>query len=216
MAENKRSFVLYCDIHAMVKKLTDQQAGKLFKIILGYVNDEDPVVDNLVLDVAFEPIKQQLKRDLKKYVSICDRNKNNGKKGGRPTKEPKKPTGLLGNPKKPKKADNDNDNDSDISNNDKSLLPNWRSDFKIYSEECRIAYAAFMQDSETIALQERLNPGIDVRLSIEKGFVNYWSKEAGWKKKKSTKTNKIDWPATIINSIQMNKVYLPKSKMAIL
>ena len=113
MAENKTSFLLYRDIIHTVKHLSDQKAGKLFKHILEYVNDLDPELDSLELRLAFEPIKQSLKRDLRKYENICSRNKENGKKGGRPSKEtkPKKPNGLIGNPTKPKKADSDSDSD---------------------------------------------------------------------------------------------------------
>lgn len=115
MAENKKSFLLYVDLIHTVNQLPDDKAGQLFKHILSYVNDENPITDDLITKISFEPIKQQLKRDLKKYESICDRNSNNGKLGGRPKnpKKPKKPTGLFGNPKKPKKADNDTDNDTD-------------------------------------------------------------------------------------------------------
>lgn len=67
MAQNKKSFLLYADLINTVEKLTDQKAGKLFKTILQYVNDRNPVVEDLLLQVAFEPIKQQLKRDLKDW-----------------------------------------------------------------------------------------------------------------------------------------------------
>ena len=113
MAENKASFLLYRDIIHTVNHLSDQKAGKLFKYILEYVNDQDPVLDSLELRLAFEPIKQSLKRDLRKYENICLRNQENGKKGGRPSKgeKPKKPSGLIENPIKPKKADSDSDSD---------------------------------------------------------------------------------------------------------
>jgi hypothetical protein len=117
MAENKKSFLLYCDLIHVVKKLSDEQAGKLLKHILSYVNDENPEMSDILLDLVFEPIKQNLKRDLQKWENICERNRVNGEKGGRPKKEPKKPSGLNGNPKnpsEPKKADNDNDIDNDI------------------------------------------------------------------------------------------------------
>lgn len=119
MAENKKSFLLYCDIIHTVKKLSNEQSGVLFKHILSYVNDEKPVTDDIVIELVFEPIKQSLLRDLEKYENICNRNKLNGIKGGRPLK-PKKPIGLIGNPKnpknpsKPKKADSDIDSDSVI------------------------------------------------------------------------------------------------------
>ena len=74
MAENKNSFVLYCDLVHVVRKLVQQDrenktnyAGELFLHILEYVNDNDPIPINFIVDMAFEPIKQQLKRDLKKY-----------------------------------------------------------------------------------------------------------------------------------------------------
>ncbi len=113
MAENKKSFVLYCDLIHTVSKLPNDKAGELFKHVLEYVNDNNPTTNDLLIQVSFEPIKQQLKRDLVKYESIKERNQINGSKGGRP-KKPKKPTGLSGNPKKPKKPDSVNDSDSDI------------------------------------------------------------------------------------------------------
>lgn len=106
MAEGKESFLLYRNIQSMVKKLSDVKAGKLFKIILAYVNDENPTINDEIIDIAFEPIKQSLKKDLRKYESVIERNRSNGKLGGRPKKEePIKPTGLIENPLEPKKAD---------------------------------------------------------------------------------------------------------------
>ena len=67
MADNKKSFVLYCDLIKTVSKLPNEKAGELFKHLLEYVNDLDPKTDDLLLDIAFEPIKQQLKRDLEKW-----------------------------------------------------------------------------------------------------------------------------------------------------
>lgn len=74
MAENKKSFLLYADQIHVVKKLVEQDrlsgtnnAGELFLHLLGYVNDQNPVPVNFIVDMAFEPIKQQLKRDLDKW-----------------------------------------------------------------------------------------------------------------------------------------------------
>jgi len=113
MAENKNSFVLYCDLVHVVRKLVQQDrenktnyAGELFLHILEYVNDNDPIPINFIVDMAFEPIKQQLKRDLKKYEIRADRARENGKKGGRPKtetkpKETKKTQSVISEPKKP-------------------------------------------------------------------------------------------------------------------
>jgi len=115
MAENKKSFVFYCEWQESFEALTDEEAGLLIKHILGYVNDENPVLDDKYVNLAFIPIKQTLKRDLKKYENYIEKQKANGKKGGRPkAKETQKTQAFT---EKPKKADNVNVNVIDIINN---------------------------------------------------------------------------------------------------
>jgi len=80
MAKDKKGFILYCDIIHTVEKLTDEQAGKLLKHILRYVNDQDPTAEDVLTEIAFEPIKQSLKRDLIKYEGIRTKNKENALK----------------------------------------------------------------------------------------------------------------------------------------
>ena len=67
MAKDKKSFILYVDQKDLFNKLPDEIAGKLIKHIYSYVNDENPKSDDLIVEIAFEPIKQQLKRDLKLF-----------------------------------------------------------------------------------------------------------------------------------------------------
>ena len=106
MAVGKKSFLLYADIISTVEQLPNEKAGELFKMILEYVNDKNPIAEDLLIKIAFEPIKQQLKRDLNKYNGLVERARKNGLKGGRPKKEinqeePKKPSGLIENQEKP-------------------------------------------------------------------------------------------------------------------
>ena len=83
MAENKKSFVLYCDLIHTIDKLPDEVAGKLFKLILEYVNDKNPQVEDVLLSVAFEPIKRQLKRDLKDWERQKQKRSEAGRIGGK-------------------------------------------------------------------------------------------------------------------------------------
>jgi hypothetical protein len=78
--KNKKSFILYADYKNTVNILNDEIAGKLFKHILSYVNDEDPQTEDIVLKIAFEPIKQQLKRDLDRWKDIKVKRSDAGKK----------------------------------------------------------------------------------------------------------------------------------------
>lgn len=105
MAENKNSIIFYRDWKEIFESLSDKDCAELIRHIFKYVNDENPKTENKIVSAVFIPIKNTLKRDLKKWENIRERNKVNGSKGGRPNnpKKPKKPNGLLGNPKKPKK-----------------------------------------------------------------------------------------------------------------
>ncbi len=61
----------------MVSKLPNDKAGELFKHILEYVNDQNPNTNDIIIQIAFEPIKQSLKRDLKRYEAMCLKNREN-------------------------------------------------------------------------------------------------------------------------------------------
>lgn len=87
MAENKKSFLLYCDTIHTVNELTDAEAGKLFKHVLAYVNDLNPQTDDKLIKIAFEPIKQSLKRDLQKYESIREQKREAGRKSAEARKQ---------------------------------------------------------------------------------------------------------------------------------
>jgi hypothetical protein len=89
----------------------------------------------------------------------------------------------------------------------------WRNDFEKYKSDLRSAYTDILNDLDFIAEQERYHPGLDIFLSIEKCCVQYWSMEAGWKKKKASKSNKIDWKATFRNAlnIKSNQVWQQKN-----
>lgn len=108
MAENKKSFLLYCDLIHTIKKMPNDKAGELLKHILSYVNDENPISDDLIINLTFEPIKQQLKRDLVKYEGIRQRNKENIDKRW----NTKNTTGKTGIPNDTKNTDSDTDNDN--------------------------------------------------------------------------------------------------------
>ena len=120
MAKDKKSFLLYADQKSVFEQLPDEIAGRLIKHIFSYVNDENPQTEELIIKIAFEPIRLQLKRDLQKYEGIRERNSVNARKRW-------DATASNGIPKDTKNADNDNDTDNvtdnDIINKrDKSLL----------------------------------------------------------------------------------------------
>jgi len=136
MAKDKKSFILYCDQQGLFNKLPDEIAGRLIKHIFAYVNDDNPIATDLLLEIAFEPIKLQLKRDLRKYDEYIDKQRVNGAKGGRPTKpnETQKTQPFFD---KPKKADNVNENENENENdtNKKGFVKPTIEQLKEYMRE---------------------------------------------------------------------------------
>ena len=89
----------------------------------------------------------------------------------------------------------------------------WRDDFDIYLNELLTEYNLLINDNEWIAKNEKLNPGLDILLTLEKACTNFWGLEDGWKNKKGKRIKIIDWKKTLTNSLsqQMNKVYKQKT-----
>jgi len=79
MATDKKGFILYADQKELFEQLSDEKAGQLMKFIFAYVNDENPVTDDLLVNLAFTPIKQQFKRDLKKWENTREGRSKAGK-----------------------------------------------------------------------------------------------------------------------------------------
>jgi hypothetical protein len=154
--ENKTSFYLHNDMLNVLDKLTDEQAGKLFKAIKNYQHGIEDELD-LLLEITFMPFKNQFDRDMVKYQGVVERNKENGKKGGRPKKtqdnpketqkNPKNPSGFLNNPEKPKETLKDKDKESDKENDSVNDIDD---DTLINSVSTIIGTHAFRSDVNTI------------------------------------------------------------------
>ena len=60
----KKSFVIYHDSLSILEKLTDEQAGQLFKRIAKYQYDKiDERTENVLIDIALAPFISCFKRD---------------------------------------------------------------------------------------------------------------------------------------------------------
>lgn len=83
----------------------------------------------------------------------------------------------------------------------------WRTDFETYKKELWSWFDAVTRDKVWILEQEKFNPNLDILLTIEKSIKNFWITEAGWKNKKSRKSEKLDWKQTFAKTMDINKVY---------
>ena len=110
MASKKDSVIFYqAQVKICKEFLTNEQFGRLMGALFALDDGEDPEVDDdIAMAFAFMSLQQRL--DKEKYEEKCRKNRENGRKGGRPPK-PKKANGYFENPN-----DNDNDNDNDNEN----------------------------------------------------------------------------------------------------
>ena len=112
----KPSFLVYYDNEVIVLRLPDEEAGRLFKSLFPYGREEirPDFEESPALAMAFDILSMAIDRDKKKYITRCEANRENGRKGGRPKK---KQTDIKKTEKserffsKPKKADMDRDKD---------------------------------------------------------------------------------------------------------
>ena len=108
----KESFVIYKSFYAPIEALSREEKGELLEAIFEYQISGIEKQLSPHVHMAFCFFKNQFLLDEKKYQEAVEKNRENGKKGGRPKKSqqnPKNPLGLN----KPKKADKDNDKDND-------------------------------------------------------------------------------------------------------
>jgi hypothetical protein len=183
MAKDKKSFVLYCDIIHTIEQLSDEQAGHLFKHVLYYVNDLNPDTDNVITKIAFEPIKQQLKRDLVRYEKIRERNSLSARMRWDANACERMPNDA-------KNADNDNDNDNDIN----IVLDQKAKKPKRFSKPPVDDVRQYMAELNMNDMSQR--------------FVDYYESN-GWKVGKNPMK---DWKAAVRTWKQQNNDKQPKQE----
>ena len=85
----------------------------------------------------------------------------------------------------------------------------WRDDFEVYKSELKEAFDKILSDKDFIENRKKYHTNLDIHLSLQKAYEDYWCTEAGWKKKKSSKAKEIDWPATFRKALDQpqNRVY---------
>lgn len=111
---DKNSFIVHYDISDVTDELSDEDAGKLFKAMLEYAKTgEKPSIDSSTAKIAFAGVRSVMDRDVDKYNERCAKNKENGSKGGRPSKNQTVISETERLFEKPKKPDSDTDTDTD-------------------------------------------------------------------------------------------------------
>lgn len=216
---NKNSFVLQVKLKAVVAKLSDKQAGVLFKGILEYAaNGTVANFDDGMVDVVFEMVKQDLDYTAQRYAETCAKRAESGRLGGLANQaNASKCKQMLESESKIKQSqaksskakhnDNENDNENDVITTKPPLPPygglngkplsqafaKWLN----YRKQIKKPYKSKMSLDECYARLEKLSGG-DVNVadkivsqSIAQGWQGLFElKEDGGKGNAGTDYNR--------------------------
>ena len=99
---NKDSMIYLFEWDDMCEDLTDEEFGRLIRSVSKYAQtSEKATFSDRMLKSNFKTMTKAIDRFDKKYEAKCEKNRVNGKKGGRPKNESvEKPNGFSENPKK--------------------------------------------------------------------------------------------------------------------
>lgn len=199
---DKKSFVFYHQWAELLKKLPTDEVGNITLALIEY--SESGTVPELsqIADIVFTAFKQTIDKDTEKWEDMCQKNAENGRKGGRPRKAngydeiSKKPNGFSENPKEPKKADNENeyeyDNDKELNT---PLPPKGGETADNGFEKFWKAYPKKVAKTQALKAWSKLKPNAELQQIILNALERQ-KQSAQWQKDNG---QFIPYPATWLN-----------------
>lgn len=140
--DKKQSFLVYLDYRKHLKRLSDEDRGKLFMAIFDYADSatipEDGMSDAALM--AFSFIKERMDLDAEKYAHKCAQNQVNGTRGGRPPKQRK----TEEKPQKPSETERLFGEVPDMPETDADRLQKARSIYVTLPEKAKTAIGQWL------------------------------------------------------------------------
>ena len=84
-----KGFFTYLHHSSVVDKLSDEQAGRLYKALLNYgdTGELSEFPDDQTLDIVYTVLRAEIDVNFERYNEVCLKRSEAGKLGGRPKKE---------------------------------------------------------------------------------------------------------------------------------
>lgn len=179
-------FYCYLDNETILQHLSDEQAGKLWKMLFTYTNrGEKNTINDPVVSMAFDVMAQQIDRDFEKYREKCEKNRANAYKRNRPLT-----TANVGSQEKEK--DKEKDNTYYVEQNSTSFSSEI-SEIVSYLNEC----AGTNYKPSTKATQRHISARLNEGFRIEDFKAVIDGKVAEWE---NTDMSKYLRPETLFGS----------------
>lgn len=134
------TFILRNDFFPQIKMLDREQRGDLLTAIFAYSTGEEPPRMDTVTQMCFGFIRASLDANSERYRAICDKNRENGRRGGRPCGKPNASEDYQ-----TVYAENERTAEKPDANSEKPVV----SDFDSYSESKSYADSVSAVESKT-------------------------------------------------------------------
>lgn len=183
-------------------------ANKLAKLLpFDLLTIQSAVCELLEEDVLSIDGDYLYQKRMVKDNELSEKRAISGKKGGVNSMS-KKNEFAQAKPQAKSKQITEIENESDIAN--EGIILTWKNDFETYLTELNVAVNTLLLDKEWLKEREKFYPSVDIKLSLEKAYKDFWGTEAGWMHKKKKRAATINWRSTLNNAIEMNKIYKPR------
>lgn len=191
----KESMVIPRSLLTATNRLSMTEKGEVLDAIMRYGFDgEEYSGDSVVVAMIFDLTKPYIDENNKRYDAVVERNRNNGKKGGRPksTKNPEKPSGLFWEPRKtqknpdePRRTQTNLDTDTDTDTDTGSIISsrtNVLEDAEIVTENISIAGKNKKSAREKIETAQEVTwrDSFDVYLQSCREAWCRWTQDKEW------------------------------------
>lgn len=120
----KQSMIFYASWKEAIKGLPDGVRLEVYEAAVDFAMTGNVPELSAMAAMVFPFIRQDIERDMENYDRLCNRNRANGMKGGRPRKNPENPVGILEtqqNPEKPTETQETQANPNEDISSDISL-----------------------------------------------------------------------------------------------
>ena len=151
----KPSFLVYYDNEVVIVRMSDEEAGKLFKSLFPYGREEikPDFEKSPALAMAFDILSMTIDRDKEKYVKRCEKNRENIQKRWTKAGKQSNTNVYAGKQSNTKHTDKDKDKDMERDSN-----IDYQQIADMYNEIC-ISFPRLtkLSDSRKKAIRARLN-----------------------------------------------------------
>lgn len=184
----KESMVIPRSLLTATNRLSMTEKGEVLDAIMRYGFDgEEYSGDSVVVAMIFDLTKPYIDENNKRYDAVVERNRNNGKKGGRPksTKNPEKPNKTQKNPDEPRRTQTNLDTDTDTDTDTGSIISsrtNVLEDAEIVTENISIAGKNKKSAREKIETAQEVTwrDSFDVYLQSCREAWCRWTQDKEW------------------------------------